>query len=407
MDLWSDAERAYTAASRAYQKILYPGLRALKESGVEIHYVIGNHDAALFDAFLPENVAEHFPGVQHRIKESHTIQAISEGWQPLYGVATVHYPGVILASGTNKNILLTHGHYHQWEWLLVNGRPDLPLGTIWSILRWIPVVTLQLGPLTRRAYVWYERIWGGIRNAIAHPWRSLRELAGNHDLHPIAENAQQQDWTMLMVPPMEGPPVDSVDKADPIYAIAIAVTNTILRTLDNPALLAALETGTLCEMVMIALAEVLFRAEEPTDTRATWLVGQLRDHAHLNPEHHLYKIVQPLWRGLLSARGWHARSTPLGIVRDIRGFIANHPQEPTFTIAGPEVADVRRDDFSSLSIFNDLIIGHRHQPQYAQDAHFADNGALLTRPTPIRSSLSITKQDYIHWTQGFEPYQPR
>lgn len=125
LDFWictrGDKQADLVRRSVAEWKRLWKELAVLRDRGVEIHYVPGNHDGFVF--FV--EAADQFDWAQAILARSPEFQRIREETADfrLTRVASIDYP--CFQMGEQK-VLLTHGHYDDWFWQLFAGVPEIP-----------------------------------------------------------------------------------------------------------------------------------------------------------------------------------------------------------------------------------------------------------------------------------------
>jgi len=104
----------------AHWRQLYRQLRHLRERGVAVHYVPGNHDmfVFLFEAYghldWCGSVMTRCPQLlrMHQALADHRLAAVCE----------IRYPFLKLATG-GPSVLYTHGHAHELAWHFLTGNP--------------------------------------------------------------------------------------------------------------------------------------------------------------------------------------------------------------------------------------------------------------------------------------------
>ena len=102
-------------------------LKQLRNNGIEVIFVPGNHDSFIF--YNEWNLAGSSPRWLNRLYEQKTQFAkICDGTtisSPLSDVATIHYPAFIKTFG-RTNILFTHGHWTEQVWSFITNDPTDP-----------------------------------------------------------------------------------------------------------------------------------------------------------------------------------------------------------------------------------------------------------------------------------------
>lgn len=98
---------------------LWKKLSELKNRGINIHYVPGNHDAFMF--FIEaEDKIEFCKTVMAQLPQFEKIRSATNR---IKDVASIHYPYYQREIG-EKKFLFTHGHYRRWLWKIMTGIYD-------------------------------------------------------------------------------------------------------------------------------------------------------------------------------------------------------------------------------------------------------------------------------------------
>jgi len=122
LDFWIHLERDADLEEvvLAHWRWLHGQLRGLRERGVTVHYVPGNHDmfVFLFEAYGHLDWCASLMARCPQLSRMH--QALAD--HRLAGVCEIRYPFLKLTT-EGPSVLCTHGHVHELTWHFLTGNP--------------------------------------------------------------------------------------------------------------------------------------------------------------------------------------------------------------------------------------------------------------------------------------------